>query len=506
MPNEIKTAQKIMDSNPDSALHLLQHMRPLRMLTDADRAIYGILYFQALDKNNKPLQPDSVINFSVNYYQAENDKEHLATAYYYKARLYKTAQQFDNATMLYLKALDLIQNNKNLLLRAKIFSDLGDICSIQMDYKESLVKYKESNKWFQLAGDTINACYKIIDVGRVYRLMNQYAKAKENFKNALNQTSDSLLQGTAYQELGINYYWAKKIDSAQYFLRKSLNYPYKGTNYSIRCNIMADLNFDIHQYDSAIYYATKALKYPSTYFNQRDCYRILANTEYKRGDFKQMAFYMTHYQACSDSVRKVEVQTKTTVLEDIHQSNGTISRSKRFILILSFVLPMILIVSVFLVYTIRKRGKSKEKELEIAEVKLVENHVFLKDSLIQKIADNKSLQAATLKSSTINQKEQILKEIYNVCLHLNDWEMFKNLMNKTYNNLVSTLENNYPDLNQKEITCCCLFLLEVPLTEMTIIFESQPGSVYKLKQRIATKLQLSSAKDLESVLHHLSEE
>jgi tetratricopeptide (TPR) repeat protein len=382
MPNEIKTAQRIMDSNPDSALYLLQHMRPLRTLTDADRAIYGILYFQALDKNNKPLQPDSIINFSVNYYQAENDKEHLATAYYYKARLYKSAQQFDDATVLYLKALDLILNNKNYLLHAKIFSDLGDICSIQTDYKESLIKYKESNKWFQMAGDTINACYKIIDIGRTYRYINQYVKAKENFKFVLRQTRDSLLQGAVYQEMGISYYWTKKFDSAQFFLRKSLTYPYRGTNYAIRCFILADLKFDINQFDSAFIYATKALKYPSTFFNQRDCYRILANSEYKKGDFKQMAFYMTKYQACSDSVRKVEVQTKTTILEDIHQSNGTISRSKRFILILSFVLPIILIITVFLVYSIRKRGKSKEKELEIAEEKLVEKQVFLRNSLI----------------------------------------------------------------------------------------------------------------------------
>jgi hypothetical protein len=52
IPNEIKTAQRIMDSNPDSALYLLQHIQPIRTLTDADRAIYGILYFQALDKNS----------------------------------------------------------------------------------------------------------------------------------------------------------------------------------------------------------------------------------------------------------------------------------------------------------------------------------------------------------------------------------------------------------------------------------------------------------------------
>ena len=124
MPNEMKTAQKVMDSNPDSALHILQRMHPNQSFLDADRALYGILLFQALDKSNKPLQPDSAINFSVKYYQNSNDKHNLSIAYYYKARLYKRAQQFDQATILYLKALDKIRNEKDFRLLGKIYSDM----------------------------------------------------------------------------------------------------------------------------------------------------------------------------------------------------------------------------------------------------------------------------------------------------------------------------------------------------------------------------------------------
>src|ERR1035437_3433645 len=136
MPNEIKTAEKIMQTNPDSALHILQHLPPNRAFSDADRALYGILLFQALDKNDKALQPDSAINFSVNYYQNTNDKQHLAVAYYYKALLYKRAQLFDQATLVYLKSLDLIRNEKNFKLLGKIYSDMGDICSFQKDFNE----------------------------------------------------------------------------------------------------------------------------------------------------------------------------------------------------------------------------------------------------------------------------------------------------------------------------------------------------------------------------------
>jgi hypothetical protein len=53
------------------------------------------------------------------------------------------------------------------------------------------------------------------------------------YRKVLLQTNDSMLCGATYQEMGINFYWNKQFDSAQYYLRKSLRYPSKGTNYSI---------------------------------------------------------------------------------------------------------------------------------------------------------------------------------------------------------------------------------------------------------------------------------
>ena len=507
MPNEIKTAERIMESDPDSALHILQHMHTDKlMMSSSDRALYGLLLFQALEKNSKPLKPDSVINFSVNYYQGTNDKMHLALGYFYKAHQYKKAQRFDDATLLYLKALDLIQNSKDFVLLAKIYSDMGDICSIQLDYTESLKKYQQSKEYFSQIGDTINSCYKLIDIGRMYRFLKDYKKAQIYYKQALSQTSDSLLQGSAYQEIGINYYKAKQYDSAQSFLSKSLNYPYVGTNYTIRCYILAEMFFDKQEYDSAFLYANKALMYPSTFYNQRDCYRILSNSEYSRGNLKQMSFYISKYQDCTDSVRKIETQTKISVLEDLHQTNGAFSKSKHFLLILGSIIPLIILLSLFIVYRLRKRNKGKEELLEQAEEKLIKKQSQLRDSLIQKIEENKAILLPTYKKVPLSQRELMDKEIYNACLHVNDWDAFKKLMNQTFNNLIDTLETKYSDINRKEMMWCCLFLLNVPTPDLSLVLDSQPGSLYKLKQRLTQKMNLTSTKDLDQLLRNLSED
>jgi tetratricopeptide (TPR) repeat protein len=513
MPNEIKTAERIMETDPDSALHILQHMHTDKlMITSSDRALYGLLLFQALDKNNKPLKPDSVINYSVNYYLSVNDKPHLAIGYYYKAHQYKKALRFDDATLLYLKALDLIQNNKENVLLGKIYSDMGDICSFQLDYNESLKKYQKSKEYYNQIGDTIDASYKLIDIGRMYRFLKDYKKAQEYYKQALLQTSDSLLQGSAYQEIGIDFYKAKQYDSAHYFFNKSLDFPFNGTNYSIRCYNLAELFFDLQNYDSSFVYAIKALKYPSTFYIQRDCYRILANTEYSRKDFKQMAFYMSKYQDYTDSVRKIETQTKTTILEDLHQTNGAISKSRHSLIVLGCIIPLIILLSLFIVYRLRKRSKGKEKQLEETEVhlgevvvQLTEKKNLFVDSLIHQLQETRSSQSALYKKATILQREQMDRELYYTCLHLNDWEAFKRLMNKTFNNIITTLESIYPDITRKDQIWCCLYLLDVPTPNIVLVLEIQPVSLYKLKQRLTQKLNLNSVKELELFLKTKSE-
>jgi tetratricopeptide (TPR) repeat protein len=503
-PNELKLAEKIMDTSPDSALHLLQKMQSVHSMSDASRAMYGLLYFQALEKSSKPLQPDSLIQFSFNYYQKSNDKSRLAYCYYYKARILKLTQSFDNATMLYLKALDCCQDKKNNYLLGKIYADMGDICSFQMDYNEALRKYQISIDYFTKAHKTNDISYRIVDIGRTYSLMKNYDTALIYYKKVINQSSDPILLGTVTQEIGINYYTEKKYDSAEYYLRKCLLYPYKGTNFSIRNYYLSDMYFNIEKYDSACLYANQALRYPASFMTRRECYRLLANTEYIKGNFKQMAIYMTQFQAFSDSVRKIESQTRITVLEDLYQTSEKANTTRKFLIVLGWILPFVFSIGFYIVYRLRKRNKGKEKQLIEAEVQLTQKQSLLIDSLIQKIEEKRSQQTSLYKKSSLAEREQMLKELYNSNLYLNDWNQFKQLMNKIFNNLISNLEQDCNEITHKEYIWACLYLLNIPTPEILLVLELQTSSLYKLKQRLAQKLKLKSTKNLDQLLKQLS--
>ena len=505
-PNELKTAERIMDAHPDSAFSILQHLKPEKYKSNSNRALYGLLLSQALDQEEKSFLRDSLIDFSTIYYQKQNDEQHLAICYYYKGHSLKSAQLFDEATVYYIKALDCANNLNDNKLLGKIYSDMGDICSFQHDLKEAKKKYLKALDCFNKSGCIIEAKFVILSIGRSYYFLKDYRTAQQYYLKALSQTNDSMLCGAVYQEIGINYYSSnKQLDSAQYYLRKSLLYPYKGTSYAIRCSSLADLLFDLKQLDASNQFALLALKYPTTFYNQRSCYRILTNIEYTRKNFIPMKLYMTKYQDCTDSIHKLELQTKSTVLENLHTTTLDARLTKKSMMFIVSLLFIVLILSVYLVLYLYKRNKLKRKQLNVFKQQLNIKQEFVSQGLSQKIEEIKNSQAEDRKNASVEEREKLDKELYNSALHLNNWDLFNREMNHAFNNTIVSLILVYPSITRKEIIWSCLHLLDIPHADRMLLLDATSDSLYKLKQRLAHKLNLKSTKELDLYLKNLTE-
>ena len=504
IPSELKLAQEMLETKPDSALHILQKMTPNDYKSESSRALYGLLLFQALDRNNQTLQPDSVLDFSVNYYQQKNQKRELAIGYYYKARDFKKAQRFDQATVLYIDALDILKNSEDYYFLGKINSDLGDMCGIQRDDKESLNKYKKALSYFQKANDTIEACYKLVDIGRGYRYLKVPKKALQYYTKAINQTSDSLIHGSANQEIGVLYYKTEKYDSAIYYLNKSLRYPYKGNGYAIRCYVLAQVYYESSQLDSAMYYAKLAFNYPTTFYLQRDCYRILANSEYHLKNFDKMGDYLHKYQERADSIRIIESQTKSVVLENLHDTTEETKGAKRNMAFMGSISLIITLLFGFIAYYFYNRNKVKKDKLNEFKEQLIHKQVFFSQNLSKKMEELRDSQAEERKNASPEERIRLDKELYDKCLHLNNWDAFVCEMNHAFNNIVDVLQREYPGITHKEIIWSCLHLLNTSNSDRMMLLKITSEGLYKLKQRLAKKLNLTNTKELDSYLHEIA--
>jgi tetratricopeptide (TPR) repeat protein len=504
VPNELKLAEQLLETKPDSALHILQNLPTNQYSSESNRALYGLLLSQALDEKKLPLKPDSLIDFSLNYYRSSNDRQHLAVCYFYKAKIYINAQRYDDATVLCFKALDCIQDKTDYVLLGKIYTNMGHIYSVQKDYMEALKKYRLSIYCFKRANKLLEVKYRIFAIGRTYRLMRNYKSAHRYYLKVLYQTKDSILNGVTLQEIGINYFAAKNYDSAQYYLRKSICFPFIGTNYSIRCYFLADLFFNIAQYDSAYQYASIALNYPADFFIQRECYRILTNYEYLQNNISEMAKYMSLYENYSDSVRTLETQTKATVLENLYNTTQETQGTKRNMIWIMSVSLCILLLGTMSFLMLYRRNKLRKTQVDLYKQELTNKQAFVAQNLNNKIEEARGLQKGLRKKATADEREKLDKELYEQSLHVSNWDAFSCEMNHAFNNIVDVLLEKYPTITHKEIIWCCLHLLDVPSSDRILILDATAHSLYKLKQRLAQKLSLNSTKELDEFLKELT--
>ena len=511
MPNEMKTAERLMETAPDSSLYILQHMSPDKYKSGSNRAFYGLLLIRALDKNLMPLKPDSLLDYSIKYYMAQGDELHLAACYFYKGRSYKNAVQYDKAMDFYLKALDHTQNKEDNPLLARIYLNIGDIYLIQRDYNLSRQKYKLAYENFTKAKFQNLAFYSLLNIGRSYHASKDYEKAQSYYQKIYTYTRDSLQKASLLQEIAINFYDNHKFDSAQVYFRQVIKYPYIGNNRAIRYYYFADLLFDLKQIDSAYYYAKNSFLYKPDIPTQRECYRIMTNADYLKGNMTEMSFYMNKYVALGDSLRKIDYQTKGSILESVHNTDNEIVKTRNKLWYLAGFFLLVIAVSLLFYsryYRRNKLEKQQAEEMHIIQKAAIRKEVMLKykATLHQRIETIRTEQSSIRKKASREEKETLDKKIYDEILHLNDVDTFFREMDTVLNNIVTKLKTQYPYFTPKEINWCCLHLLDVPTTDIYMLLDYKVDSLKKMRQRLAAKTGLSGVTDLDDFLNRILSE
>jgi len=271
------------------------------------------------------------------------------------------AFQFEKAMNYYLKAIDIAQVNKDYLLLGRINSDLGYIYISQRDYSSARKKFKLAYQYFTRLKLQDKAFNSLLDIGRTYHDEKNYRKAQRHYRTLYSQAANSMQQGALLQEIGINYYSSMKYDSALFYFRKIIPYPYILNNRAIRYYYLADLFFDLDQLDSARYYAENSFNYKPDIRTQHECYRILANIAYERRDTKELLVKIEIYVKLGDSIRKIDAQTKGSIIEKIYSTtkDANNTRRQRFYL---FGLLLLLVTVGLIVFCYIKKYSNKEKK------------------------------------------------------------------------------------------------------------------------------------------------
>ncbi len=351
-----------------------------------------------------------------------------------------------------------------------------------------------------------NVLREKINIANVYRYEKKFDQAHQIYDEVLANSTDSIISGVALQEIGVAFFSENIFDSTVYYVKKSLKYPSVDFNKSVRLYVLSDAYYELNRLDSALMYAHESLTYPAPFHTKRECYRILANASYLLGDYKTMAGYMTYYQAYTDSVRVIDAQTKSTILENNHENSERVSKTRRWLWISLSILPLLLFIGLIIYFKLQNRTKGAKVELEQKSEKLVEyeqklysNHEQLKNSLLFKIEEVCKREKAKNKKLTLYEKQEVERRVFDECLYIDDSHAFDKLMNFTFNDILTKLTKLTkinPDLSRNERMYCCFILLGLTNQEISLILDVQLSSLYKLKQRLAHKFSLDSSSDI----------
>ena len=508
MPDELKTAEQLIETAPDSALNILQHMPPGSYTSDKSRALYGLLMSEALERKKLPGKPDSLLDFSIAYYLEHPDNNRLAACYLYKGRIYNSVFQYEDAMNCYLKALDAIAENDDYVLLGRINFDLADIYSMQNDYALARRKYRITYDNFSKTNFQSQAFYALFNIGRTYFLEKDYRKAQTYYRKIYTSAKDSVQQGVLIQEMGLTFYKSGQLDSALVYYKKAIKYPYIGNHKAIRCNLLAQLYFDLEKMDSSFYYASAAFKYAPPIRTQRECYRIMTNCDFARGRTDDVTLYMNRYVALGDSIRKIDSQIKGSYIESMHEAKLEIvkTKSKLGYLIALFLLGIA--ITYYVIYRIRHQTKTvirKSAEEHVEQKTRIHKEVVLKqrDALLRKIEVKKNALSAQWKKASVDERRTMYIEMYEELLHFNNTGFFYKEMDAVLNNLVTKLQTKYPGLNVKEIQWCCLHLLNIPVNDIMLLLDYNIEGLKKMRQRLAKKVDIHYVSHIDDFLNSI---
>ena len=173
-------------------------------------------------------------------------------------------------------------------------------------------------------------------------------------------------------------------------------------------------------------------------------------------------------------------------------------------LLYTVLLILIIFSTILLVYYFRKRSKLKSSQINLITSQLNSQQEYLSQNIKSRLNNNRLLQANARKNAGFDERLKLDKELYEKSLNLKNWDAFACEMNHAFNNVITIIQANFPNVTQKEIIWCCLNLLEVPNSDRNVLLNISTDGLYKLKQRLARKFNLQSTREIDRFLVELS--
>jgi len=363
----LQQAETIVDDSPDSVLNLLSTL-PEKSLSQEERAYYGLLLTQSLFKCEKPIGNDSLIDYSIVYFKQQNDKEHLATSYYYKGAVNYIRGNF-KTSVTYLKyAEEKAEQTNNLLLKNKIYEVLyyanfdNECYDLALSYAKKFLDTSFKIKDEDLISRGLTA------VSTSYNMNQERDSAILYINQSLStiDKSEPKFQAAIYATIAALYYESRDTAQCVKFLQKAFDiYDYPYSHF-----IMGLLYHDKGQESKAKESWEKALATEDTHLKSL-IHERLAQLYAAQGKYEEAYYYtgqqlsiLNQTKANNDTKRILEIQTRLDAEQKERRLYQRISILLLSMIVISFLASLLFLHHRRKLRTLRMTMSANEERLE----------------------------------------------------------------------------------------------------------------------------------------------
>ncbi|MDE6670374.1 MAG: hypothetical protein K2K26_11925 [Muribaculaceae bacterium] len=521
---KLEQAESLMDSRPDSALAVLDSLTLSypTLDSDRDRALYGMLYTQALDKNHLDPKNDSLISFAVDYYDRKKDIPRQIISTYYRGRVLYHREQFPQALVSFYKAKELAENDSSFFWAGMAYRGIADIHYNTYNPTEQLIYAHKEYEYLKKSGKQPYLNYALHDLGRALSINGKTDEvltvASQLLDSAKVADDPYLNYGSLHLKAGILLY-DDRYDEAYPILSEICESGYADTTDSLDLCLTL-----VHK--GAENTALKLINYTSPSDS-------LMKSMIRYEAYKKMGLYplaLTELEqsnyVTNDILRSAMKQELTTALAEYFEfdkklNNAKLKASRIKIWLIVTVSLLILSIWFYITNSIRRRQKQ-----EIA------TKVLFAEQLQEALEQSRNENSASFQiiKTLLASKYELFEELSEILIRYNDTKIarrkiadrvtelidslsikgdkikeLEKQVNELYNNLYSDFKNDLPGLKEADYLLYLFSVLSLSSTSISLLLkEDKVDAVYNRKRRLKDKIKQLEAPKRDRYMSYLS--
>ncbi len=485
VPEDMVVAERLIRSNPDSSIIILESSPSKTALDKEEYAIWALLNVWARYASYSSQIPVVELDYATDYFIRNGNSLRKAQSYYLRGSVNQELKRGRSASWfedLHKGCLE-ADKCKDYRLASLLYQHYGSQLNDRKWYDDGLNAMLKSLHYAEMAKDTniivkdlINISHCHISMGNVQEGMEYARKSYDIAKES--RSSDAVSR--TLSAISFCYSLQQQYDSALLYSRNSVNlqeelYRKGDRKDPVRYDAIAEAWKNLNNADSCIFYSMK--DYGSSSVITRlnaiqhlyDCYSSLKIN--KDSSLK----YLTEYKDLS--ALKEENDENSKIIQDNSLIDKQLENKRELSVIITNIVAVLIIFAVIgiFVYIYHMRIKRWQRRMEKIESEL---H-------IKAIQDSDIVNRMTDK---IIDSNNIIRSLRLKPHYLDDdnWNEIETTVNDAYNNYCNNLRNS--GFTSNNVHVAILMRLRFSTADSATILGISPASYTKAKQRLKGKI------------------